>query len=190
MNISLVNPILSLTFNKDSNKEKDRKKDFKQYLQKKLDKVLETKEIFDDRSHKIDLYATAKLKDNYDLMLEHTFDMPDEYGVTDYFVHNPHMHLIRVRDDRKNDKSLINNRIYQRLMKDQHRDNFLRGNMVLLTSPTYGNENSYSSYINQNPKNEMYQAIVNKKPYNSVHTSLDFNNKYFDDDNFTLNNKV
>ena len=186
MNIPLVNPILSLTFNKDTQKDKDRKKDFKQYLQKKLDKVLETKEIFDDRSHKIDLYATAKLKDNYDLMLEHTFDVPDEYGITDFFVHHPHLHLIKP----KKDKSLENNRIYKRLTSPEHYDNFLRGNMILLTSPTYGNDNSYSSYINQNPNNEMYQSVINKKPYNSVHTSLDFNDKYFDEDNFTLNNKV
>ena len=66
--------------------------------------------------------------------------------------------------------------------------NDIRG--FLLTSPLYGNPNSYSQYINQNKNNEMYQYIINNKPRLIVKNMNDVYNKYFKDDKFTFKSYI
>ena len=56
---------------------------------------------------------------------------------------------------------------------------------TLLTSPLYGSDNSYSSYINQNPRNELYQQVINNKLKQEVHTVKDLNEKYFLEPTYT-----
>ena len=56
----------------------------------------------------------------------------------------------------------------------------------LLTTPVYGDYNSYSAYVNQNKNNEMYQHVKNNKPRLIVKNMNDVYNKYFENDRFTL----
>lgn len=60
----------------------------------------------------------------------------------------------------------------------------------LLMSPLYNSPNSYSSYINHNPDNEMFQHVVNNKPLKQVHMMKDYYEKYLEPDNFTINDKI
>ena len=62
--------------------------------------------------------------------------------------------------------------------------------MVLLTSPLYGSESSYSSYINQNPNNEMFQHMIYDKPRLIVKNTNDFYDKYFENPSAIIRRKV
>jgi len=77
-----------------------------------------------------------------------------------------------------------NNR-FKYLLEDinQYMDNDIRGTMLI--APAYGSDNSYSSYINGNPRSEMYQKIFNNKPYQVIHTLKDLHGRYFEPDTYT-----
>ena len=93
-----------------------------------------------------------------------------------------------LRHDR--DYSQIPTKSEQKEMPTNPKSRLRRNNpnvrMVLLTSPLYGGENSYSSYINQNPNNEMFRHMIYDKPRLIVKNTNDFYDKYFENDNFTL----
>ena len=74
------------------------------------------------------------------------------------------------------------NRIARRILQEDPG----YGRMLLLTAPLYGEDNSYSGYVNQNPRNEMYQQMIFHKPRKEVHTVQDFFDKYVEDDGRTL----
>ena len=77
-----------------------------------------------------------------------------------------------------------NNRIVNRIMNDFPVKKDV--STVLLTSPAYGATDSYTHYVNGDPRNEMYRHVVLNEPREIIHNTNDFSKKYFEDDNFTL----
>lgn len=77
-------------------------------------------------------------------------------------------------------------RKFKRLIPKKYfkQDNNIR--TVLLTSPLYNSDQSYSQFVNQNNNNEMFKHLKYNEPRQEVHTIQDFNKKYLEPDNFTL----
>lgn len=77
-------------------------------------------------------------------------------------------------------------RKFKRLIPKKYfkQDNDIR--TVLLTSPLYNSDQSYSQFVNQNNNNEMFKHLKYNEPRQEVHTIQDFNKKYLEPDNFTL----
>lgn len=85
-------------------------------------------------------------------------------------------------------KDLRNKSLKKNIIDLRTKKRFVNDNLqpVLLTSPLYGSDDSYSSYINQNSNNEMFQHVMYNKPRLIVKNTQDFYNKYFQNDNFTF----
>lgn len=133
-------------------------KSFKHYLQAELDK------LFDNNKDKIiqeGLHSRLKHKKDAALEFARTYYPLDnsEYDIMPEYINNSNFHVNKPGNDIR---------------------------VTLPTAPMYGAPQAYSAYVNQNPENEMYQHIVNNKPRKEVHTTEDYQEKYFEEDGRTF----
>lgn len=123
-----------------------------------------------------------------------------DYQIMDTYINNKKYHINKPIDKRiyVNPEKVIDKRTkeFKRLIPKTfktYQEKYLKHfpsekdvRTILLTNPAYGSDSSYSAYINQNPNSEMFQHVTTSLPRKEVHNINDFNDKYFEDDNFTL----
>ena len=95
-------------------------------------------------------------------------------------------HIFDLSIENKNMKQESKLKNFKRLIPKKYfkQNNDIR--TVLLTSPLYNSDQSYSQFINQNNNNEMFRHLKYNEPRQIVHNIKDFNKKYLENDNFTL----
>ena len=86
-------------------------------------------------------------------------------------------------------KKLKNKSVFHNIIaKDEINNTCPRTTFIM--SPLYGDPQSYSGYVNQDPRNEMYQHVMHNKKRQEVHNLEDYQKKYFEDDGYTLKNYI
>lgn len=110
----------------------------------------------------------------------------NNYNKVVNILKNKFKHVFDLSIEGKSIKQESKLRKFKRLIPKKYfkQDNDIR--TVLLTSPLYTSDQSYSQFVNQNNNNEMFRHLKYNEPKQEVHTIQDFNKKYLEPDNFTL----